>query len=108
MIKYSDTREMELRQQKEEMAENERKENVSLYSSYTGDDLTLRLYNETVDVVATIASSDDFTSPNTRIALQRFERLYWGQMAIGEPDEVTKAMVRFRAKLVSLNSFAAG
>jgi hypothetical protein len=103
LLRYVDTRQLELEHERNDLAQRTREFNVNLYGGKSPSELRMQLYNEAVDVASTIAtSSDGFDSPEVRIALKRFERLYWGQMGIDEEDPVDKAMRHFRGKLVEL------
>jgi hypothetical protein len=85
------------------LAQRTREFNLNLYGAKLAGDLKSQLYNETVDVAATIATSQDgLDSPEVRIALKRFERLYWGQLGLDETDPVDTAMRQFRGKLAEL------
>ena len=63
----------------------------------------MQLYEEAVDIASTIATSD-CSSPEAEIALKRFERMYWGQIGMDEPQPIEQAMIDFRAKLVELGA----
>lgn len=106
-IQYLDARQRELEHERNDLAQRTREFNVKLYEG-AGDKYKYEftLYNEAVDVAATLAASDDLDDPDARIARKRFERLYWGQMAVmeklnrGRTERVEDEMIRFRNELL--------
>jgi hypothetical protein len=57
----------------------------------------LKLFEETTQTAAFIATMPD--SPERPKKLERFEQLYWGELALVEHGPVEAAMVEFRAGL---------
>lgn len=57
----------------------------------------LKLYTETSQVVAVLATSQD--SEEALSARKRFLQLYWGELALVENDDVAKAMAQVKEAL---------
>lgn len=100
-IRYVDQREQELETRKLEFAQTIRENNLRLYSDSKTQDEAKRVFlNEATDLVATLATQDDLTNPTATIALDRFERLYHGQLVLYENLAVSYAMIDFRDALL--------
>lgn len=97
LAKYLDQRSMEIAARSEDAAQQVRQFNIGIYTqSKTIDDAKRILLNEAADLVATLASQDDLSSPTGKIASDRFERLYHGQLVLYEGKAVEGAMIDFR------------
>lgn len=99
-VQYIDQRERELVVSEYAAAQKVREFNISMYGEATSYDQAKRVFlNEAADLVATIATLDDLHGPTGTIAIDRFERLYHGQLVLYEGKDVESAMVLFRGAL---------
>ncbi len=104
-FRYLDQRELELETRKLEFAQTIREFNLQLYSdSKTKAEAKRVFLNEATDLVATLATQNDLNNPTATIALDRFERLYHGQLVLYENVEVSDAMIDFRDALLKWKS----
>ena len=100
-LRYMDQREMELSHQEMQAAQTAREFNIQIYGK-SGDRIAAKrvLLNEAADLAATLAALDRLDSPDGKIARNRLERLYHGQLVLYESDPVTEAMINFRDALL--------
>lgn len=99
-VRYIDQRELELAAANLAAAQKVREFNLGIYGqSKTFDQAKRVLLNEAADLVSTIATLDDLDSPTGDIAVDRFERLYHGQLVLYEGSAVATAMIDFRDAL---------
>lgn len=100
-VRYIDQRELELAARNYEAARRVREFNLEIYAqSKTLEEGKRVLLNEAADLVSTIATLDDLEGPTAKIATDRFERLYHGQLVLYEGPAVSKAMIDFRDALL--------
>lgn len=100
-VRYADQRELELAAGNLAAAQSVREFNLKIYGEAKSTDQAKRvLLNEAADLVSTLATLDDLESPMGRITLNRFERLYHGQLVLYENKKVETAMVNFRNALL--------
>ncbi len=100
-VRYIDQRELELAARNYEAAQQVREFNIGIYArSTTLEEGKRILLNEAADLVSTLATLDDLTGPTAKIAMDRFERLYHGQLVLYEGDAVAEAMVDFRDAMI--------
>ena len=92
---YIDTSEKQLAAQIAEAERNAATRRIEATMPYL--EKQLDLYTETTQVTAIIATSKD--QEEIKIATNRFNELYWGELAMVERDEVAKAMIAFRKAL---------
>jgi hypothetical protein len=92
---YLDTSEKQLAAQIAEAERNTATRRIEATLPYL--EKQLDLYTEATQVIAIIATSKD--QEEIRIAIKRFNELYWGELAMVERDEVAKAMIAFRNAL---------
>lgn len=99
-VRYIDQRELELAANNYQAAQKVREFNIGIYGQSSSLAQAKRvLLNEATDLVSTLATLDDLDSPTGVIAVDRFERLYHGQLVLYEGDAVSKAMIDFRDAL---------
>lgn len=99
-VKYIDQRESELKAAQETAAQKVREFNITIYGqAKTSAEAKRVTFNEVADLVATLAMLDQLDNPTGEIAVERFERLYHGQLVIHESDDVRVAMINFRDAL---------
>jgi multisubunit Na+/H+ antiporter MnhF subunit len=99
-LRYIDQREAEFQAQLQATAQQVREFNIDIYGKAATTDQAKRIFlNEAADTAATLATLDDLNSPTGQIALDRFERLYFGQLVLYEGDDVARAMRNFRTPL---------
>jgi len=92
---YLDTSEKQLAAQIAEAERNAATRRIEATMPYL--EKQLDLYTEATQVTAIIATSK--VQEEIRIAIKRFNELYWGELAMVERDEVAKAMIAFRNAL---------
>ncbi len=98
---YLDQRERELERQVIEQAQKTREFNLQIYGRSTDVNQARQvLLNEAADLGATLATLDDLRGDDGRIAQQRFERLYHGQLMLYENVAISNAMIDFRDALL--------
>lgn len=101
-LRYVDQRQVENEVRALEAAQKVREFNIQIYGQAKSTDEAKRvLLNEAADTAATLATLDDLDSPMGQIAMDRFERLYYGQLNMYEGPKVQFAMINFRDALVA-------
>lgn len=101
LVQYMDQRERELTAESYAAAQKAREFNISIYGqSKSYADAKRVLFNEAVDLAATLAASDSLDTPDAIIARDRFERLYHGQLMLYENNAISDAMIDFRDALL--------
>lgn len=94
--RYHATWDREISERREDLAFRTRELNLSLYKTSNGAIDKAALYHEAVDIASTLATAESPESDDAKIAWKRFERLYWGQLALVEQSQVTYGMQQFR------------
>jgi hypothetical protein len=100
-VRYIDQRELELAARNYESAQRVREFNIEIYAqSKTFEEGKRVLLNEAADLVSTLATLEDLEGPTAKIAMDRFERLYHGQLVLYEGKAVEMAMIDFRDAMI--------
>jgi hypothetical protein len=101
LLQYLDQRDRELTADKYAAAQKMREFNITIYGQTKSPEQAQRVFlNEVADLGSTIASLDKLDTPPGVIAVDRFERLYYGQLVLYENADVSNAMINFRDALL--------